>query len=108
MNEAHDVTTGLPAGTLAALSAADRAVLARLMARIAERAYRRGVCHAARLGADALPVNLDRWRFGIRLDVSPLLGSARATRPSLAFLFDHNPRLRRLGMVPPANMEPRL
>lgn len=108
MNEAHDVTIGLPSGMLAGLSAADRTILARLMARIAERAYRRGVCHAASLNSDHLPDDLSRWRYGIRLDVAPLLGSKHATRPSVALLFNHSPRLRRLGLVPPVSMEARL
>lgn len=99
MNDAHDVTVGLPPGAFERLTAEERAAMVRLMARIAERSYRRGACHALTIDPDDRPTDLVKWRFGIRLDVSPLLDSRNRTRPSVTLLFDHNPKLQAMGFV---------
>ena len=71
---AMSVANGLRRKEFAALPAATKKKLIRLMARISEASFRRGLQHGAATGGDALPVrpglNLAKYRFLSSLDVS--------------------------------------
>jgi hypothetical protein len=66
-------------GRFAHLPEPDRRDLLRLMARISEQAYRRGVQQALTLSAKGLPMPFDlwSWRYGVSLDQSPELHGRR-------------------------------
>jgi hypothetical protein len=93
------VINGVKADTFASLSGWQRRALVKIMARIAERSYRRGVQQGALLAREyqeRLPKSLAVWRFDISLDRSPWLEGAR-TEPSTERLFMENGELYELG-----------
>ena len=71
---ATSVAHGLSYGQFDHLSDKDRKKLNRLMARIAEAAYRRGAQHGAYLQEnDGIARDLVKWRFNRNLDAAPWL-----------------------------------
>jgi hypothetical protein len=97
---AHCVTHGMPDGALEALDARTKALLVKLMARVAERAYRRGAqqgAHLALTRPQDLPRDLAAWRFRPSTDLSPWL-DRRVVKPSTERLFMENPGLELLGL----------
>lgn len=84
------------------LSPQDRKKLRRLMARIAERSYRRGAQQGAYLHSirhpGMVPINkLHDWRYLPSLDLSPGLDT-RLRRPSLDLLDQEQPDLWKIGL----------
>ena len=98
----HHYAYPLRRGEFDHLSKQDRKKLRRLIARIAERSYRRGAQQGAYLAAigdpDMVPIDkLHDWRYGISLDLSPALdGPLR--RPSLDLLDQEQSDLHRIGL----------
>ena len=73
---------GLRLGEFEELTPATKKKLVRMMARIMERAYRRGVQHGAEFEMDPkFRSNLHKWRYLRSLDKSP--GILGGTTPSL-------------------------
>lgn len=96
---ATNITAGLDMDLLRGMTADQRAIVAVLMARAAERSYRRGLQQGATIAqkrpAD-LPANIHDWRYGISTDASPWADSNRV-ETSLHRLHTENGDLRRLG-----------
>jgi hypothetical protein len=95
------VALGLKFGAFSHLSEKDRKRLVKLMARIAEKSYRRGVQHGAVLSGD--PMSRDElydWRYRPSLDLSPWADSPM-TQTSISRLFAEHMVLRNLGFKEP-------
>jgi hypothetical protein len=76
------VMRGIPANAFAALDARTARYLVKVMARVAERAYRRGAqqgVHIARNRPQDLPKDLADWRYGRSADSSPGLDGGFTT-----------------------------
>ncbi len=90
------VAHGLARGEFNHLSDDDLQKLNRLMARIAETAYRRGAQHGAYLQEHGLiPFDLADWRFTRNLDSAPWLNGSRQT--SIERLHIEHPELEDIG-----------
>lgn len=101
---AQNVTHGLPDDALGGLDDRTKRLLIRLMARVAESAYRRGAqqgAHIALTRPNDLPRKLANWRFCPSTDISPGLDDPAMRPPSNERLFMENPGLRRLGLPDP-------
>jgi hypothetical protein len=94
---AHDITDGLPDGAFDHLSARDRARLIKLMARLAERSYRRGFQQGTTKGDFARPQMVAGWRFRRSTDKSPWLDQPGRVEDSRSRLFMENHGLERIG-----------
>lgn len=71
---AHDVTHGLEMARLNDINPKQREIVVTLLARVAERSYRRGVqqgAHIAQERPGELHRNLEAWRYGMSTDKSP-------------------------------------
>lgn len=98
----HHYAYPLRRGEFDHLSKQDRKKLRRLIARIAERSYRRGAQQGAYLTSIGCPTmrpidKLHDWRYRISLDVSPPL-DGRLRRPSLDLLDQEQSDLHRIGL----------
>jgi hypothetical protein len=97
---AYDITDGLDLAFLEDVAEDDMLELARLMARAAERSYRRGFQQGATIARNrpsVLPVDLHAWRYGTTTDISPWADAPRA-ETSLTRLHVENDRLCALGL----------
>ncbi len=75
-----DITAGLDLNGFEPLTPAQLRVVYTLMARAAERSYRRGVqqgAHIQKTRPHTLPSDLHRWRYGMSTDASPWVDSNR-------------------------------
>jgi hypothetical protein len=90
------VAYGLKEDAFAHLSERDRKRLVRLMARISEKSYRRGVQHGALLTGGISKDKIAKWRFDASLDSSPWVGSPMIQK-STERLFMEAGVLRELG-----------
>jgi hypothetical protein len=100
----YRVTTGINEGTFKSLTERQRKALVKIMARIAERSYRRGAqqgAHVAQNRPQCLPPSLADWRYDNSLDRSPWLDWKRKPEPSTCRLFTENPDLEELGFEEP-------
>lgn len=98
---AFDVTDGLDLGFMRNLSDEDRGTLARLMARIGERHYRRGFQQGATLqqsDQSMQPEALADWRYGTSTDFSPWGDAPGRAETSLGRLHTENRALLRAGL----------
>lgn len=92
---------GLSHGEFSHLSDTDRRKLSRLMARIAEKAYRRGAQHGAQMALDGtLARDPATVRFTSSLDRSPWLDDPGQWDHAEVRLHMENPALRYLGLRP--------
>lgn len=95
---ATDVTHGIPEDLFSGMSDQQKDDVAKLMARISERSYRRGfqqgVTIATKRPAD-LPRDLHGWRYRASTDKSPWADSEHV-EPSVDRLFGENDGLRRM------------
>lgn len=92
---ALDVAHGLDVDFIHALPYPNWSALMRLMARVAERSYRRGFQQGATIAlnrAQDLPLDLSLWRYGAPLDISPWADAPRA-ETSVHRLLAENPSL---------------
>ncbi len=99
---AHDITNGLPDDAFRHLSGKDKARLVKLMARLAERSYRRGFQHGAVAkqaspALDACGVEIYDWRYGRVTDQCPIFGHPGFSEAAIGRLFMENRGLRGLG-----------
>lgn len=93
----HSVAVGLEYEAFAHLSEQDKKRLIRLMARIAEKSYRRGVQQGAALhDCPMFRDDLAEWRYMTPLDHSAWADSPY-TETSVSRLFTENGELYRLG-----------
>ncbi|WP_103728914.1 hypothetical protein [Novosphingobium sp. HII-3] len=96
----YDITTDLDLAFLKELPKDDLLELTRLMARAAERSYRRGFQQGATIARGepaALPLDLHEWRYGTTTDISPWADAPRA-ETAVSRLHGENSRLRALGL----------
>jgi hypothetical protein len=94
--DCFDILEGLDVAPLATMSQDQLDLVARLMARSSERAYRRGVQQGATIAKNRpgdLPENLHDWRYGASTDLSPWADANRA-EASLDRLYAENRGLR--------------
>jgi hypothetical protein len=92
---------GLHYGEFAHLTERDRRKLSRLMARVAEKAYRRGAQHGAQMALDGtLARDLARVRFESNLDRSPWLDDPGQWDHAEDRLHMENAELRQVGLHP--------
>lgn len=97
----RSIASGFRGGEFDHLSKNDRYELVKLIARIAEQAYRRGAQHGATLAMEAphlLPRDFYSWRHVNDLDRSPSLDSPRV-EASVERLFAQCKDLTALGFV---------
>lgn len=97
---AYDITADLDLAFINALREDDRTELARLIARAAERSYRRGFQQGATVALNRpadLPEDLHAWRYRVGTDISPWADAPRA-ETSLTRLHGENSGLRPLGL----------
>ena len=93
-----DVTKGFRDGRFLSLTERDRKDLLRLIARIAEQAYRRGAQQGAGLAHRPwFRADLGEWRYTPSLDVSPWVDSPRMTTSLERLDGECGEDLRRLG-----------
>lgn len=89
---------GLRHGEFDHLTDGDRGKLLRLMARLAEKSYRRGAQQGAVLGAEGVIAHdLHAWRYERSLDRCPWLDDPQHTETALDRLLIENDDLRRIG-----------
>lgn len=96
-----EITHGMAERTLRKLAKADKARVLKLMARAAEKAYRRGFqqgAHIATTRPKDLPRDLWGWRYGTSLDVSPW-ADCRHREKALDRLLMECPGLRHTGLT---------
>lgn len=101
------IGAGFEADAFAHLSTPDQAQLVRLMARIAEQAYRRGVYQCAKLAesdGDLLPKDIYGWRHDLSLDKSPWLDDT-TVEPAIERLFAECAELPVLGFTTPDTLD---
>lgn len=92
---AHHIHAGLDLSPLGDLTAEQRSLIAQLMARAAERSYRRGFQQGAHIATDRpedLPADLHEWRYGTTTDLSPWADD-RVAETSLDRLMTENQTL---------------
>lgn len=95
------VTHGIDHDLFNGLTARQRNALVKLMARIAERAYRRGAqqgAHIAKTAPEEMPPYVSKWRYFKSLDRSPWFDSGYS-EPSVDRLFAECGELRGLGFA---------
>lgn len=95
---ATDVTNGMADDLFAGIDSATKDRIAKLMARIAERSYRRGFqqgAHIATTRPADLPKDLNAWRYGTSTDKSPW-GDSNHVENSIERLFGENRELERM------------
>lgn len=93
-----DILAGVDTDDLADLSPRQRQVLAIIMARAAERSYRRGFQQGVSISErrpDCLPSDLHEWRYTASADASPWADAAKV-ETSLERLHTENSGLRRI------------
>ena len=94
------VANGFAPGEFDHLSDRDKASLRRLLARVAERSYRRGAQQGAEMSKRGeIGVKIHDWRYGPSLDRAPWLHGVRV-ETSLARLDMENGCLRDIGLGP--------
>lgn len=96
------VANGFLPGEFEHLSDRDKQSLRRLMARIAERSYRRGAQHGVELsrrGEIGVP-DVDDWRYAPSLNKSPWL-HGQVVQASIERLDLENSCLKEIGLGPP-------
>lgn len=97
------IGAGFETGAFSHLSPHDRTQLVRLMARIAEQAYRRGAYQSAKLAKsddDLMPKDIYGWRHDLPLDKSPWLDDA-TVEPAIKRLLAECAELPVLGFTAP-------
>ena len=87
-------TKGLDLGFIHDLTDAQRSALAKVVARAAEKSYRRGFQQGAQIGGDQL--KLHDWRYLRSLDKSPTPDQRGPARSPVDILFQESPDLGRL------------
>jgi hypothetical protein len=94
-----DVTKGFRDGRFASVAERDRRDLLKLMARVAEQAYRRGAQQGAGLAdRPSFRADLGAWRYTPVLDLSPWIDSPRVTTSLERLEAECGEGLRRLGL----------
>jgi hypothetical protein len=94
----NDVTKGFRDGRFSSLSKRDGRDILKLMARIAEQAYRRGTQQGAGLAHKPyFRADLAEWRYKPSLDLSPWVDSPRTTTSLERLDGECGDGLRRLG-----------
>lgn len=97
------IGAGFETGAFSHLSPHDRTQLVRLMARVAEQAYRRGAYQSAKLAKcddNLMPKDIYGWRHGLSLDKSPWLDDA-TVESAIKRLFAECAELPALGFAEP-------
>ena len=98
----YSVAAALKPDAFAHLDKHTRAQLVRLMARIAEKAYRRGVQHGATLTkSPLLRDDLSTWRYRPGADLSPWADSPTTTTSVHRLFSEHGVVLHQLGFEEP-------
>jgi hypothetical protein len=93
-----DVTKGFRDGRFVSVAERDRRDLLKLMARVAEQAYRRGAQQGAGLAQrPSFRADLGAWRYTPALDLSPWIDSPRVTTSLERLEAECGEGLRRLG-----------
>lgn len=93
-----DVTKGFRDGRFVSVAERDRRDLLKLMARVAEQAYRRGAQQGAGLAQrPSFRADLGAWRYTPALDLSPWIDSPRVTTSLERLEAECGDGLRRLG-----------
>ncbi|MFO1155178.1 MAG: hypothetical protein U1E42_16175 [Rhodospirillales bacterium] len=93
-----DVTKGFRDGRFVSVAERDRRDLLKLMARVAEQAYRRGAQQGAGLAdRPSFRADLGAWRYTPALDLSPWIDSPRVTTSLERLEAECGEDLRRLG-----------
>lgn len=93
-----DVTKGFRDGRFVSVDERDRRDLLKLMARVAEQAYRRGAQQGAGLAhRPSFRADLGAWRYAPALDLSPWIDSPRVTTSLERLEAESGEDLRRLG-----------
>ena len=90
------IAYGLKEDAFEHLSDRDKKRLVRLMARLAEKSYRRGVQHGAVLAKGMSEDAMVKWRFERNLDTSPWVDSPTVQK-SIERLFMESGVLREIG-----------
>ena len=105
----NDVTKGFRDGRFLSLSARDKRDVLKLMARIAEQAYRRGAQQGAGLAQRLFfRADLGEWRYQPSLDLSPWVDSPRMTTSLERLDGECGEVLRRIGLsLKDTSREPR-
>lgn len=95
---ATDVTHGIADNIFDGIDAATKGEIAKLLARVSERSYRRGFqqgAHIATARPADLPKDLHAWRYGTSTDKSPW-GDSNYVENSVERLFGENRDLERM------------
>ena len=95
---ASSIAKGFEEDRFAALADRDQRDLLKLMARIAEKAYRRGVQQGAEHCGGELRGNLAEWRYGLPLDRAPQADAPRSVQSLARLSIECGADLRRLGL----------
>ena len=95
---ASSVAKGFTEDRFAALSERDQGDLLKPMARIAEKAYRRGVQQGDCACGGELRGNLDEWRYGPPLDRAPVADAPRSMTSLARLSIECRYDLSRLGL----------
>jgi hypothetical protein len=94
-----DVTKGFRDGRFLSLSERDQRDVLKLMARVAEQAYRRGAQQGAGLAQrPSFRADLGEWRYKPSLDLSPWLDRPRMTTSLERLDGECGEELRRIGL----------
>jgi hypothetical protein len=95
----NDVTKGFRDGRFLSLSKRDQRDVLKLMARVAEQAYRRGAQQGAGLAhRPSFRADLGEWRYKPSLDLSPWLDRPRMTTSLERLDGECGEDLRRIGL----------
>jgi hypothetical protein len=95
----NDVTMGFRDGRFLSLSERDKRDVLKLMARVAEQAYRRGAQQGAGLAQrPSFRADLGEWRYRPSLDLSPWVDSPRMTTSLERLDGECGEGLRRIGL----------
>ena len=95
----NEVTKGFRDGRFLSLSERDRRDVLKLMARVAEQAYRRGAQQGAGLAQrPSFRADLGEWRYKPSLDLSPWIDRPRMTTSLERLDGECGEELRRLGL----------
>lgn len=95
-----EVMKGFRQGRFSPLSDRDKRDIVKVMARVAEQAYRRGVQQGAGLlGRPSFRSDLWEWRYTPSLDLSPCVDSPRATTSLDRLQTECGGELRELGLL---------
>jgi hypothetical protein len=100
---AYDVTAGIRDGALTGISPREKALIVKLLSRVAERSFRRGLQQGVQLKANKphlQPGQLADWRYGRSTDKAPWFDCKRI-ETSTNRLFMENWELHRIGLHEP-------